>query len=217
MARIYKTVDYLKKRVIMLENGVFVGGIIVYKLCKTEQSAARQRQLELGLLEAMGTHHYEQITVSDLCDWMQVPRKSFYRYFSGKDGALHALIDHTLMEYSGSSGYWLPVKKNSTRRELEELFGFWKAHKQLLDALSRSGLSGVLIERAIGYALDVAGLNRGEEQKTIVTEQEHATVFTSCGLMSMIVQWHHSGYALSSHQMALIASGILTKPLLEEI
>lgn len=189
----------------------------MYKLCKTEQSAARQRQLELGLLEAMGTHHYEQITVSDLCEWMQIPRKSFYRYFSGKDGALHALIDHTLMEYSAGSGYWVPVKKNSTRRELEELFRFWKANKQLLDALNRNGLSGVLIERAIGYALDVAGLNRREDQKAILTEQEHMTVFASCGLMSMIVQWHDGGYALSPQQMALIAQRILTKPLLEEL
>lgn len=201
----------------MIKNGVFPGGIIVYKLCKTEQSAARQRQLELGLLEAMGTHHYEQITVSDLCEWMQIPRKSFYRYFSGKDGALHALIDHTLMEYSAGSGYWVPVKKNSTRRELEELFRFWKANKQLLDALNRNGLSGVLIERAIGYALDVAGLNRREDQKAILTEQEHMTVFASCGLMSMIVQWHDGGYALSPQQMALIAQRILTKPLLEEL
>lgn len=201
----------------MIKNGVFPGGIIVYKLCKTEQSAARQRQLELGLLEAMGTHHYEQITVSDLCEWMQIPRKSFYRYFSGKDGALHALIDHTLMEYSAGSGYWVPVKKNSTRRELEELFRFWKANKQLLDALNRNGLSGVLIERAIGYALDVAGLNRREDQKAILTEQEHMTVFASCGLMSMIVQWHQGGYALSPQQMALIAQRILTKPLLEEL
>lgn len=201
----------------MIKNGVFPGGIIVYKLCKTEQSAARQRQLELGLLEAMGTHHYEQITVSDLCEWMQIPRKSFYRYFSGKDGALHALIDHTLLEYSAGSGYWVPVKKNSTRRELEELFRFWKANKQLLDALNRNGLSGVLIERAIGYALDVAGLNRREDQKAILTEQEHMTVFASCGLMSMIVQWHDGGYALSPQQMALIAQRILTKPLLEEL
>ena len=71
----------------------------MYKLCKTQQSAARQRQLELGLLQAMLEQHYEEVSVSDLCDRMQIPRKSFYRYFSGKDGALHALIDHTLLEF----------------------------------------------------------------------------------------------------------------------
>ena len=63
----------------------------MYKLCRTEQSAQRQRQLEQGLLLAMKTKRYEEITISDLCDQMGIPRKSFYRYFSSKDGALHAL------------------------------------------------------------------------------------------------------------------------------
>ena len=187
----------------------------MYKLCKTEQSAARQRELEMGLLEVMGSRHYEQITVSDLCDWMQVPRKSFYRYFSGKDGALHALIDHTLMEYDRHSG-WLLSGANATRKELEGLFQFWLEQKKLLDALKRSGLSGLLIERAIRNALELAGLSRRDEQRPAVTEAEHKAVFVACGLMSMIVQWHHSGYALSVRQMASIAAGILTKPILTE-
>lgn len=187
----------------------------MYKLCKTEQSAARQRQLELGLLEVMGSHHYEQITVSDLCQWLGVPRKSFYRYFSGKEGALHALIDHTMVEYSGGSSYWLPLGQNSTRKELESLFEFWRGQKQLLDVLKRNGMSGMLIERAVGHALELTGLNRQVVNKTIVTEQEHTTVFIACGLMSMIIQWHHGNYALTSQQMAAIATRILTKPLMQ--
>ena len=51
----------------------------MYKLCKTEQSAQRQRSLEEGLLTAMKTKRYEEITISDLCSQMGIPRKSFYR------------------------------------------------------------------------------------------------------------------------------------------
>ena len=58
----------------------------MYKLCKTEQSANRQRQLEEGLLQIMLTRHFEEVSVSELCDQLQIPRKSFYRYFSSKDG-----------------------------------------------------------------------------------------------------------------------------------
>ena len=76
----------------------------MYKLCKTEQSAQRQRQLEEGLLAAMKTKRYEEITISDLCEQMDIPRKSFYRYFSSKDGALHALIDHTLLDFEQHTG-----------------------------------------------------------------------------------------------------------------
>ena len=79
----------------------------MYKLCKTEQSAARQRQLEQGLLQIMQTQQYEDISISDLCDRLGIPRKSFYRYFSSKDGALMALIDHTLMEFEQS----MPLSK----------------------------------------------------------------------------------------------------------
>ena len=76
----------------------------MYKLCKTEQSAQRQRQLEEGLLAAMKTKRYEEITISDLCEQMDIPRKSFYRYFSSKDGALHALNDHTLLDFEQHTG-----------------------------------------------------------------------------------------------------------------
>ena len=60
----------------------------MYKICQTEQSTRRQRELEQGLLRLMLHKNYEDISVSDLCDHMQIPRKSFYRYFSSKDGAL---------------------------------------------------------------------------------------------------------------------------------
>ena len=59
----------------------WIGGENMYKLCKTEQSAARQRQLEEGLLTVMLTRRYDEISVSDLCDDLAIPRKSFYRYF----------------------------------------------------------------------------------------------------------------------------------------
>ena len=49
----------------------------MYKLCKTEQSALRQRELEEGLLRAMLREPYESISVSELCDALGVPRKSF--------------------------------------------------------------------------------------------------------------------------------------------
>ena len=51
----------------------------MYKLCKTEQSAGRQRELEQGLLHLMLKNRYEDISVSDLCNFMKIPRNSFYR------------------------------------------------------------------------------------------------------------------------------------------
>lgn len=183
----------------------------MYKLCKTEQSAARQRALEQGLLAAMTTHHYDEISVSDLCGWMEIPRKSFYRYFSSKEGALHALIDHTLLEYEGFSQTFF--QKRTYQSDLERFFQFWLEQKTLLDALERSGISGVLVTRSIDHALSNVGVPSRFLQQEEKLAREQATMFGVCGLMSMVLNWHKTGFSLSVSQMAAIAVQLLTKPL----
>lgn len=189
----------------------------MYKMCKTEQSAVRQRQMEEGLLNVMLTKHYDEISVSDLCDHIGIPRKSFYRYFSSKDGALHALIDHTLMEYEG---FQITEKNHRIRTyqtDLERFFGFWLLQKPLLDALERSGISGMLVTRSIDHALSDIGMPKRylrQEEKTV---RQYATMFGVCGLMSMVLDWHHSGYNLSPKQMAQVASRMLTEPLFSDL
>ena len=184
----------------------------MYKLCKTEQSARRQRQLELGLLAAMGSRRYEEITVSDLCEQLNIPRKSFYRYFSGKDGALHALIDHTLLEYE-----WFQPEKGrqprSYQKELERFFRFWLERKPLLEALDHSDICGTLVMRSIQHALSDAGvleqyLNQKDRQI-----RHHATMFWVCGLMSMVLSWYKNGFDLSVQQLGEIAAELVTQPL----
>lgn len=185
----------------------------MYKLCKTEQSALRQRQLEEGLLRIMGSTSYDEITISDLCQQLVIPRKSFYRYFTSKDGALHALIDHTLMEFESFTSPYKAGEKRTLQRDLEKFFLFWERHKPLLDALQRSGLSGVLIERAISYSLsDVVFPGKflpGESRWM----QEHVVMFSVCGLMSMMLQWHRDGYQQEVTDMARVAVRTLTCPL----
>lgn len=189
----------------------------MYKLCKTEQSAQRQRELEQGLLAAMSVHQYEQISVSDLCDQMQIPRKSFYRYFSSKDGALHALIDHTLLDYESYRQQDRPGEKLSGRKEMERFFLFWKEQKPLLDALERSNISGMLVIRTIDHAMSDSGSATRYLQRDERIAREHATMFGVCGLMSMMLSWHHSGYEMPPGQMAEIAIQLLTRPLFSEM
>lgn len=184
----------------------------MYKLCKTEQSAARQRQLEQGLLQAMATQQYDEISISDLCDRLGVPRKSFYRYFSSKDGALAALLDHTLIEYEHSLPLTGKVRPGTAVGDLERFFVFWHERKMLLDALERSRLSGMLVERSTSHALQEKLVPRyllGLPENV----QGLAITFCVCGLLSMVIQWHHSGYKESPKEMAHIATMMLTKPL----
>lgn len=189
----------------------------MYKMCKTEQSARRQRELEQGLLAAMNSRQYEEISVSDLCDQLSIPRKSFYRYFSSKDGALHALIDHTLLEYEGFFCNDKAGDKHTYQTELEYFFQFWKERKPLLDALERSNISGVLVTRSVDHALSDSGTPSRFLTHDKRLAREHATMFGVCGLMSMVLNWHHTGYSLSERQIAAVAVELMTKPLFTEM
>ena len=186
----------------------------MYKLCKPEQSAQRQRQLEQGLLQAMLEYRYEDISVSDLCDLLQVPRKSFYRYFSGKDGALYALLDHTMMEFFHTGIGAEGMMTWGRNGDLNRYFLFWRQHGVLLDALQRNGLSGILVERAMDLSLR-EGLMPGKLRKLQPQSRQLAMTFTVCGLMSMVLRWHEQGFQMSPEEMAEIAVSILTEPLIQ--
>ena len=184
----------------------------MYKICQTEQSSQRQRSLENGLLSLMLKRRYEDISVSDLCEYLQVPRKAFYRYFSSKDGALYALLDHAMLDFQFSDRHGLA---GSAPVELGSFFAFWYDHRDLLAALHRSGLSGILVERATAFALKermMPNYMLGWE----TNYQGIALSFSICGLMSMVIQWHQQNYLLSPEEMAKLATTILTRPLLPD-
>ena len=184
----------------------------MYKQCQTESSARRQRELEQGLLRVMLKKQYDEITVSDLCQEINVPRKSFYRYFSGKDGALYALIDHALMDYDMYNTHPDTTDEKRPIQYMEGVFRYWVYHKELLDALRKSGLSGLLIQRAMEYSNDMDTIPRflqiGDRRL-----RKYGTMFMVCGLMTMIVQWHYDGFSKTAEEMAQLAMQLLTQPL----
>lgn len=184
----------------------------MYKMCKTEQSASRQRQVEQCLLDAMLQQRYEDISVIDLCCRAGIPRKSFYRYFSSKDGAFHGLLDHTMMEYEGFAGPYAAGEHRTMERDLERFFMFWLEKRALLDVLEMSNLTGVLIERAIAQSLseNAFGTRFLERERDM---HEQVITFCICGLMSMVMQWHRDGFRQSPGFMAQTALRLVTKPL----
>lgn len=185
----------------------------MYKLCKTVQSAQRQRELEQGLLEAMKLERYEDISVSDLCAKLRIPRKTFYRYFDSKDGALYGLIDHTLLEYESFNSKYLATEKRTMQREVEQFFLFWMEKRDLLDVLHTSGLSGIMIERAINFALTDAVMPRRFLPEDTEQMQRQITMFGVCGLLSMVLSWHQSKFEMSTQELSTIAARLLGKPL----
>ena len=188
---------------------------MMYKLCKSEHSALRQREMEQQLLKMMGTVRYEDITVSDLCTQAGFSRKAFYRYFSGKEGALYALIDHTLWELD-SFPFTENTGSNASREKMVWFFQFWKNQKLLLDALDFSGISELLMKRMLVYAMSGPGVIRHflTYRNSNLAAEEYAMTFGVCGLASIAFEWHRRGYQQSPEEIGQIALELLTKPLL---
>jgi AcrR family transcriptional regulator len=185
----------------------------MYKLCKTERSAERQRLIEEELLSLMLTKRYDEITVSELCDRMPMPRKAFYRYFDGKDDCLKALLDHTLLEYFE---YEAQRRSGRERRalsaELELFFLFWIDNKRLLDALEKSDMLGMLVETSASSTrvnVNVRKFLPGEGELM----RERIFQFSVCGLMFSMIGWYKAGFNSSTREMAEAAVRMLSKPL----
>lgn len=185
----------------------------MYKLCKSEQSAKRQRQLEQQLLTMMNTMHYDEITVSNFCEQAEIPRKAFYRYFSSKDGALHALLDHTLLAQDTFAASRNTGSSYLAYQELVSFYRFWYTQKPLLDALQRSDICGILVTRTVEYALhNTDHLSRLPIHGYLESIQ-YGTTFGVCGIMSIMLSWHHGGYQQTPEQMAEISLKLLSNPL----
>ena len=184
----------------------------MYKICQSAQSAKRQRELEKGLLQLLLRRSYEDISVSEICQHMCIPRKSFYRYFSSKDGALYALIDHTLAQF-----FEMPTPQHKTRGtavgDLDLFFVFWHNNQDFLEALLRNSLGGILVERATSFALR-EGLLPQKFKSNSQAVQEMSLTFAVSGLLSMTIHWHLGGYPLSPSEMTRLAVNMLTTPLL---
>ena len=189
----------------------------MYKLCKTEESNQRQREIENILLKLMLQKHYDDITVSEICAEANMPRKSFYRYFDGKEGVKQALLYHTLEDFSLfqlTRGQGIDYK---LREEFEGLFAFWKSKRDFLEAFDKSGLIGLLVESSTSYAMnefkDVKKYlsDSGDREKVIAYQ------FAICGLMTMTINWYRSGFMESIPNLARTATKIITKPLFENL
>ena len=84
-----------------------------------------------------------------------------------------------------------------------------------LEALERSSLSGVLVQRAISQAQNEYALPREQTRRDSRRLQSHAITFCICGIMSMVTRWHRSGYTESPAELAQIAATLLTRPLVQ--
>lgn len=180
----------------------------MYKLCKTEQSTKRQRDIEDCLLSLLEEKHYDDISITELCERFGMPRKAFYRYFDSKDGALYALIEHTYLTYNGFSPEG-SKKKRTLREEMTYFFSFWFSHKRFLDALSKSNLLPKILEVSLNFPVNEYLI----VSKFLPNDSDWARMqifkFTMGGLLLLMLDWYKDGFKTDISVMADLAARIL--------
>lgn len=176
----------------------------MYRKCITEVSVQHQKQVEQSLLELMKKMPYEDISVTRLCQAAGVSRRVFYHLFNSKADALHALIDHMILE---SESYHPEIPDQALR-----FFRYWKEQHALLDALLENQLTNLFQERMVNIILnedyDVRHWLRTESGKN----GRDILIFNLCGIMGMTYNWYISGYEKSPEEMAALLTQLLQTP-----
>ena len=143
----------------------------MYSQCVSERSATQQRRFEAAMLELMKDRLFEEISISELCRYSGLSRKTFYRLYEAKADVIYGMIDHALLDFESFTENSLSGS-GPAEQEMERMFSYWFHQRRLLDALQKSGLSGVLVNRAIGHL-----------QKSIEYIQGNTSPATICGYL----------------------------------
>ncbi len=165
----------------------------MYKICKTEKSIQRQKLFQSTLLAMMHEQKYQDISVTSLCKKMEIPRKTFYRYYDTLEDVLYSVIDEALNQS------FLCVE---VTLDLDGFFAQWKNQKDLLDALQESGLSHLMVSRIYER------LGQSMHKDTFSTDDIRYSASISA-IMTMVFTWHHNGMKQSVQEMSALARSLL--------
>ena len=176
----------------------------MYKICHTEESSRRQRELERGLLKVLESQPYEKLTLTELCRELGIPRKSFYRYFPTKEDCLLALIDHTLSDCNDVAlKGWTGGSSLDEQSQLR-FFCYWLENRNLLDAIRDNSLQHLLMERT---TVIVDRMKETNPSGSFAWDQ--VEYFIAHGLMSTVIRWHQFGFQSTPEEMAEVFEGLL--------
>lgn len=145
-----------------------------------------------------------------------MPRKTFYRYFDGKDAVFTALTDQIMLDYEQYTGPYAEGEKRTSEKEMEKMFLFWYEHRELLSAIVRSNMTGLTLEQFMetGYAerlgKRLVNLPELEDDSKIF---RMTTFFTTSGLFVILLDWLRRGCEESPKEMAAMTVQLLTRPL----
>ena len=126
--------------------------ICMAKQSQTEFARRRQALLEDSLLNLLETKRFSEITVKDICQEADIPRRTFYHYFECKEDVLDALVDDLMMDCYTQVQFEFFAGAAVLKESFERMFCFWQGeNRRKLDALIKNGLEARLQNHASNW------------------------------------------------------------------
>ena len=184
----------------------------MYKYCKSEQSSVRQKKISACLLELMQSKPYKDISITQLCEYADIPRNSFYRYFANKDAVLTYLLDQKLAEFLKKI---LLIYRTSPGQDMTAYTAAWLREYRQCDALwevfSTEEKHGILLGKMVEFCFRLAGSAYETAYRNLQTKK---IVFYAYGFQGILDMWKHTGYKQDEAELAEQIYGVLFSPLL---
>lgn len=181
----------------------------MYRICKTEESAARQRMVEQCLLDLMKRKPYADISVGELAAEAGISRIAFYRYFKSKEGCLCALMDHVLIDMIH---YSVPEESQDPTCDPFnlQLCAYWVHIKPFLDVLDTNSLLDLFMQRIIEH------VRQDDAKRLRLTDglsgdrfREDIVAFVVGGINIVLNYWYKNGFDRSIPEMAHLLEQLL--------
>lgn len=140
------------------------------------------RSLISAFEELLEQSHYEDITISALCDKAMIRRTTFYKHFADKDEFFIFFLRSLREEFElhSQSEIASSQKKTTDNSEfllLKELIAFLDNHEQLVSNLLQSRASGALIDMMANVL-----------EREIVNQLADNSVFASYSLVDLSIR-----------------------------
>ena len=178
-------------------------------LCHTEYASQKKSQIEKGLLDLMMSQHYQDISVTDICQELGIPRRTFYHYFENKEAVLDSVIESLMQECFLNGIYDFSLGLEHVKGCFFRIFQFWEGeNRRKLDTLMQNNMESKLMAWAFKWVR--------EEQIQVLRNRKMdpklAEIVMMIGItdfFALLFHWSRGGYQETPKEMAEYAVWVL--------
>ena len=181
----------------------------MYKICKNKSSKQRQFNIMKSLLELLQDKHINSITITQLCIYANIPRKTFYRYFESIDDVFDYWADYItneIIEYIGIKDFTIDNLKDV----FLSFYEYWGEHKEYIKIIRNNQLSQAIFSRMV----DNEAIMNLKSDKIQEDELQIRIRFLLPSLISIVYLWDDKNYSFTPKELANMTYKSLTTPII---